>query len=104
MADLSDTGAERQLAGIALSMMEEDKCTLNYSYGYFACTAFEKMHIYITAKINLSFLKTAKALHNHGSEGDVSLKQLIMRLMEKKALLKYYCGGYNTLIDSALRD
>ena len=103
MADLSDTGAERQLAGIALSMMEEDKCTLNYSYGYFACTAFEKnVHLY-HGEDQLKLLEDGKSVAQSRKR-----RRRIVKTIDnapdgvKKALLKYYCGGYNTLIDSAL--
>ena len=115
MSDASDISAARQLAAIAIDRMEHEitEQSMNYFYDYFAMAAVEH-HVHIFHDSESENQQTR--LYEHGSQ---SLKNYLRSQKRrqpytprytidnaptqmKEQLLRFYCGGYNTLLDAAI--
>lgn len=115
MSDASDATVARQLAAIAIDRMEHEvsEQSINYIYDYFAMVAVEH-HVQIFHDSENE--KQRERLVEHGSIASKNYKRAKSRRQEyhprfsidnaptqmKEQLLHFYCGGYNTLIDSAI--
>ena len=115
MSDASDATVARQLAAIAIDRMEHEASeqSMNYIYDYFAMVAVEH-HVQIFHDSENE--KQRERLVEHGSIASKNYKRAKSRRQEyhprfsidnaptqmKEQLLHFYCGGYNTLIDSAI--
>ncbi len=115
MSDASDATVARQLAAIAIDRMEHEvsEQSMNYIYDYFAMVAVEH-HVQIFHDSENE--KQRERLVEHGSIASKNYKRAKSRRQEyhprfsidnaptqmKEQLLHFYCGGYNTLIDSAI--
>ncbi len=115
MSDASDMTAARQLAALAISRMENETVeqSLNYFYDFFAMVAFENhVHIFHDSEVEKQRTKLLE-------DGERSLKDYSRAKKRnrdytpnftidnapkqmKEHLLRFYCGGYNTLVDSAI--
>lgn len=115
MSDASDMTAARQLAALAISRMEQEvvEQSMNYMYDYFAMAAAEH-HVQI---FHDSETEQQRArLQEHGGQALKNYNRAKRRgqpysprftidnapTQMKEQLLRFYCGGYNTLIDSGL--
>lgn len=115
MSDASDMTAARQIVALAIDRMEQEvvEQSMNYLYDFFAMVAVEQ-HVQIFHDSETEKQRTRLIEH-----GEQSLKnyvrakrrnqQYIPRFtidnaptQMKEQLLRFYCGGYNTLVDSAL--
>ena len=115
MSDASDMTAARQLAAIAISRMEQEvvEQSMNYFYDYFAMAAVEN-HVQIFHDSDTEKQRTR--LIEHGGQSLKNYTKAKKRRQPytprftidnaptqmKEQLLRFYCGGYNTLIDAAL--
>ena len=104
-----------RLAAIAIDRMEHEASeqSMNYIYDYFAMVAVEH-HVQIFHDSENE--KQRERLVEHGSIASKNYKRAKSRRQEyhprfsidnaptqmKEQLLHFYCGGYNTLIDSAI--
>lgn len=115
MSDASDSTAARQLAALAISRMEQEvvEQSMNYLYDYFAMAAVGR-HVQI---FHDSETEQQRArLLEHGGQALKNYNRARRRgqpysprftidnapTQMKEQLLRFYCGGYNTLIDSGL--
>lgn len=112
MSDASDMTAARQTAVLALKRMEESgkEYTLDEFYDFFAMTAAEH-------HVHLFHGEQQKQLLSEGRQALEKWKKSEERQRKYKAryrvsdagnlnslakqLLRFYCGGYNTMIDTA---
>lgn len=115
MSDASDMTASRQLAAIAINRMEQEvsEQSMNFFYDYFAMAAVEN-HVQIFHDSETE--KQRSRLIEHGVQALKNYTRAKKRRLEysprftidnaptqmKEQLLRFYCGGYNTLVDSAL--
>lgn len=115
MSDASDMTASRQLAALAISRMEQEvkEQSMNSFYDYFAMVAVEN-HVQIFHDSETE--KQRSRLIEHGDQALKNYLRAKRRRQDysprytidnaptqmKEQLLRFYCGGYNTLIDSAL--
>ena len=115
MSDASDYSAARQIAALAIRKMEKENSeqSLNYLYDYFAMTAIEN-HVQIFHDSETE--KQRARLSEHGALAYRNYSRSKRREQSyaprytidnaptqmKEQLLKLYCGGYNTLVDSAI--
>lgn len=115
MSDASDDTAARQLAALAIHRMEQEvsEQSMNYFYDYFAMAAVEH-HVQIFHDSETE--KQRERLNEHGEQALKNYTRAQKRHMQytprytidnaptqmKEQLLRFYCGGYNTLIDSAI--
>lgn len=115
MSDASDMTASRQLAILAINRMEQEisEQSMNYFYDYFAMLAVEN-HVQIFHDSETE--KQRSRLSEHGRQSYKNYLRAKRRNLEyvprftidnaptqmKEQLLRLYCGGYNTLVDSAL--
>ncbi len=115
MSDASDMTASRQLAAIAINRMEQEvsEQSMNFFYDYFAMAAVEN-HVQIFHDSETE--KQRSRLIEHGGQALKNYTRAKKRRLEysprftidnaptqmKEQLLRFYCGGYNTLVDSAL--
>lgn len=112
MSDASDMTAARQLTALAIHKMEQEtkKYSLNSLYDFFAMAAAEN-HVHLFQE------QQQAALLEHGQQALESYQKKKKRHLEyeprftiaehapnqmKEQLLRLYCGGYNTLADSAI--
>lgn len=110
MSDASDMTAARQLAILAIQKMEQEpnEQSLNALYGFFAMSATEH-HVQIfhdQQRIKLledgsAELKSYQRSKRRGFAYSPRTMDNAPNQM-KEQLLRFYCGGYNTLIDAAL--
>lgn len=115
MSDASDSTAARQLAALAIDRMEceVDEQSMNYFYDYFAMAAAEH-HVQIfhdgeTEQQRTRLMEHGKQALKNYMRSKESGRRYIPRFtidnaptQMKEQLLRFYCGGYNTLVDSAL--
>lgn len=115
MSDASDMTASRQLAALAIHRMEQEVAeqSMNYLYDYFAMVAVEN-HVQIFHDSETDKQRTR--LIEHGTQARINYARAKRRNLPysprftmdnapsqmKEQLLRFYCGGYNTLIDSAI--
>lgn len=115
MSEASDMTVARQLAILALDRMEREvtEQPLNSLYDFFAMVAVEK-HVQIFHDSESE--KQRERLLEHGAQALRNYNRAKKRNQSyaprftidnaptqmKEQLLRFYCGGYNTLIDSAL--
>ena len=115
MSDASDMTAARQLAALAIDRMEQEvvEQSMNYFYDYFAMVAVEH-HVQIFHDSETE--KQRARLIEHGTQALKNYTRAKKRNQQytprftidnapaqmKEQLFRFYCGGYNTLIDSAL--
>lgn len=115
MSDASDSTAARQLAALAIDRMEREDVeqSMNYLYDYFAMVAIEN-HVQIFHDGETE--KQREKLLDHGTQASKAYEKAKKRrrgyrprytidnapTQMKEQLLKFYCGGYNTLIDAAI--
>lgn len=111
MSDASDVSASRQLAILAIDRMEKEVAeqSMNSFYDYFAMMAVEK-------NIQIFHDNDRARMLDHGKQAQKNYARAKRRSLPyaprytienapvqmKEQLLRLYCGGYNTLIDSAL--
>lgn len=110
MSDASDMTAARQLAALAMQKMEQEtnEQSLNALYGFFAMAAAEN-HVQIfhdqqrtkLLKDGANELTSYQKCKRRGFLYSPKTMDNAPNQM-KEQLLRFYCGGYNTLIDSAL--
>ena len=110
MSDASDMTAARQLAILAIQKMEQEPTeqSLNALYGFFAMSATEH-HVQIfhdQQRVKLledgsAELKSYQRSKRRGFAYSPRTMDNAPNQM-KEQLLRFYCGGYNTLIDAAL--
>ncbi len=115
MSESSDSTAARQLAVLAIDRMEHETVeqSMNNLYDYFAMVAVEH-HVQI---FHDSETEEQRAkLREHGTQALRNYQRAKKRRQQytprytidnaptqmKEQLLRFYCGGYNTLLDSAL--
>lgn len=117
MSDASDMTAARQLAVLAIDRMEKESeekyRSMNYLYDYFAMVAAEH-HVQVfhdneaekqRSKLieqGKQALKNYERAKNRGRSYQARYTFDNAPTQMKEQLLRFYCGGYNTLIDSAL--
>jgi len=115
MSDASDMTAARQLAVLAIDRMEHEVAeqSMNYFYDYFAMVAVEH-HVQIFHDSETE--KQRERLIEHGTQALKNYTRAKKRGQQytprftidnaptqmKEQLIRFYCGGYNTLVDSAL--
>ena len=115
MSDASDSTAARQLAALAINRMEQQNVeqSMNYLYDYFAMVAVEN-HVQIFHDSETD--KQRSRLIEHGIQAMTNYARAKRRNLPyaprftidnapsqmKEQLLHFYCGGYNTLIDSTI--
>ena len=115
MSDASDMTAARQLAVLAIDRMEHEVAeqSMNYFYDYFAMVAVEH-HVQIFHDSETE--KQRERLIEHGTQALKNYTRARKRGQQytprftidnaptqmKEQLIRFYCGGYNTLVDSAL--
>ena len=115
MSDASDINAARQLAALAINRMEQEvsEQSMNHFYDYFAMVAVEH-HVQIFHDSETEQQRTH--LIEHGSQAIRNYNRAKRRGLPyvprytidnaptqmKEQLLRFYCGGYNTLVDSAI--
>ena len=115
MSDASDMTASRQLAVLAIDRMEHEveEQSMNYFYDYFAMVAVEH-HVQIFHDSETE--KQRARLIEHGTQALKNYTRAKKRGQQyaprftidnaptqmKEQLIRFYCGGYNTLVDSAL--
>lgn len=115
MSDTSDMTAARQIAALAIDRMEHEvvEQSMNYFYDYFAMIAVEH-HVQIFHDSETEKQRTR--LIEHGTQALKNYTRAKKRGQQytprftidnaptqmKEQLLRFYCGGYNTLVDSAL--
>lgn len=112
MSDASDMTAARQLTALAIHRMEQStkEYSLNYLYDFFAMAAAEN-HVHLFQE------QQQEVLLEHGRQALKSYQKSQKRHQDydprfsiaehapnqmKEQLLRLYCGGYNTLVDSAI--
>jgi len=111
MSDASDMTASRQIAALAIDKMEKEEAeqSLNSFYDYFAMSAAENnVHIFHDEQRNKLLEDGKQALKNYkrankrgiGYSPRFSIDNAPGQMKEQ--LLRLYCGGYNTLLDSAI--
>ncbi len=115
MSDASDMMAARQLAVLAIDRMEHEvvEQSMNYLYDYFAMVAVEH-HVQIFHDSETE--KQRAHLIEHGTQALKNYNRAKKRSQQynprftmdnapiqmKEQILRFYCGGYNTLMDSAI--
>lgn len=115
MSDASDMTAARQLAALAIDRMEQEvvEQSMNYFYDYFAMVAVEH-HVQIFHDSETE--KQRARLIEHGTQALKNYTRAKKRGQQytprftidnaptqmKEQFLRFYCGGYNTLVDSAI--
>lgn len=115
MSDASDMTASRQLAVLAIDRMEHEVAeqSMNCFYDYFAMVAVEH-HVQIFHDSETEKQRTR--LIEHGTQALKNYTRAKKRGQQyaprftidnaptqmKEQLIRFYCGGYNTLVDSAL--
>lgn len=115
MSEASDMTAARQLVALAINRMEHEvtEQSMNYLYDYFAMVAVEH-HVQIFHDSEIE--KQRARLIDHGTQALSNYNRAKKRGSQysprftidnvptqmKEQLLRFYCGGYNTLIDAAL--
>lgn len=115
MSDASDMTASRQLAILAIDRMEQEDSeqSMNCLYDYFAMVAVEN---YVQIFHDSETEKQRSRLKEHGGQSLKNYNRAKRRNLEykprytidnaptqmKEQVLRLYCGGYNTLVDSAL--
>lgn len=115
MSDASDMTASRQLAVLAIDQMEHSatRPSMNFFYDYFAMEAVER-HVPIFHDSEVEQQRTK--LREDGEQARNRYERAKRRnrpytprytidnapTQMKEQLLRFYCGGYNTLVDSAL--
>ena len=115
MSDASDYSASRQLAAIAIHRMEQepDELSMNNLYDFFAMAAVEN-HVPIFHDSETEKQRTR--LFEHGNQSLKNYNRAKRRGLAysprftidnaptqmKEQLIRFYCGGYNTLVDSAI--
>lgn len=117
MSDASDMTASRQIAALAINRMEQEILaypTIEYSmdqlYDFFAMLAAEKhVHIFYgegQKKLLGDGSRVLKHYRRDKGRGQHYNPRLTINSnapeQMKEQLLRFYCSGYNTLIDSAL--
>lgn len=112
MSDASDMTAARQLTALAIHRMEQGtkEYSLNSLYDFFAMAAAEN-HVHLFQE------QQQEVLLEHGQQAIRSYEKSQRRHRDyeprfsiaehapsqmKEQLLRLYCGGYNTLVDSAI--
>ena len=112
MSDASDISAARQLTALAIHKMEQEtkEYSLNSLYDFFAMAAVEN-HVHLFQQ------EQQETLFEHGQQALKSYRKSKKRHLDyeprftiaehapnqmKEQLLRLYCGGYNTLVDSAV--
>ncbi len=112
MSDASDRTAARQLTALAIHRMEREteEYSLNSLYDFFAMAAAENY-------VHLFQEQQQAVLLEHGQQAIKSYQKSKKRHLDykprftiaehapnqmKEQLLRLYCGGYNTLVDSAI--
>lgn len=115
MSDASDMTAARQLAILAIDRMEHEanEVSMNFFYSYFAMMAVEH-HVQIfhdsganeqRRKLIEDGRKVLKEYNEEKNSGHFYPPRFSIDNAPdqmKEQLLRFYCGGYNTFIDSAL--
>lgn len=112
MSDASDMTAARQLTALAIHRMEQGpkEYSLNSLYDFFAMAAAENhVHLFQEQQQEVllehgrqSIKRYQKSQKQHRDyEPRFSITEHAPSQM-KEQLLRLYCGGYNTLIDSAI--
>lgn len=112
MSDASDIEAVRQLFAIAINEMEASKSerSMNDLYDYF-CLAAAQQHVHIfheperekfieNCKIVINNYDRCRKRNNRGYTPRYSMENAPIKM--KEYFLKLFCGGYNTLYDSAV--
>jgi len=115
MSEASDMTAARQLAILAIDRMEHEvsELSLNYLYDFFSMVSVEK-HVQLFHDSETEQQRTRmkehgeQALRNYLRAKNRNLHYAPRYTIDnaptqmKEQLLRLYCGGYNTLINSAL--
>lgn len=110
MSDISDIEAARQLFALAIDKMEEsEERSLNDLYDYFCLEAgLNNVHIF-NSDDSISFkdhCKTAVEKYNRSQKRHIQYSPRYhldnAPIQMQKYLLRLFCGGYNTLMDSGI--
>ncbi len=112
MSDASDMTAARQLTALAIHRMEEEtkEYSLNSLYDFFAMAAAENhVHLFQEQQQTTLLDQGQQALKSYQRSKEKSRNyNPRFTIVEhapnqmKEQLLRLYCGGYNTLVDSAI--
>ena len=111
MSDASDTTAARQLFGIALNQMEslDQEQSMDSLYDFFCLAAGQKkVQIFHDPERNKFSEDCATAVRNYEKSIRRRRSYVPRFTMDnapeqmKEYLLRFYCGGYNTLYDSMI--
>lgn len=110
MSEASDTMAARQLFAVAINEMENmtEEQSMNALYDYFCLTASQR-HVQIFHEPERAkFTEDCMATMNNYKRSKKRGREYVPRftidnapIQMKESLLRLYCGGYNTLYDSA---
>ncbi len=111
MSDSSDMNATRQLAALAISRMEMEPCeqSLNVLYDFFAMAAKERhVHLFVEDQQVKLLEDGAYALSKYDRSKRRNRPYTPRFTIDnapnqmKEQVLRLYCGGYNTFIDTAV--
>lgn len=111
MSEASDTMAARQLFAVAINEMENmtKEQSMNALYDYF-CLSASQRHVQIFHEPERAkFAEDCMAAMNNYKRSKKRGREYVPRftidnapIQMKESLLRLYCGGYNTLYDSAI--
>lgn len=105
MSDASDSMAARQLFALAMREManEQSKHTMNELYGYFALEAARHNVRMFSGADRLNFWTDCETVDRRARRGrSLSLEMESAPPQMKIQFLKQFCGGYNTITDTAM--
>lgn len=108
MSDISDIEAARQLFALAIDKMEEaEDISLNDLYDFFCLEAgLNNVHIFNSDDSFNNHCKTAVDKYNRCKKRHQSYSSRFnltnAPIQMQKYLLRLFCGGYNTLMDSGI--
>ena len=105
MSRASDDTAARQLFALAANLMEHDDCSMSDLYDYF-CLAAGRQHIHLfdqnfwkdSAETVERFERAQRRGRKFSAQWSIDRADDSMKAM----ILRLFCGGYNTLYDSAI--
>lgn len=108
MSDASDATAARQLAALAIRRMEQENASLDYFYDFFAMVAFEKnVRLFDDEQRKKLFEDGERAFQDYQERNPDEKYEPRFTINNapdkiKEHLLRFYCDGYNTFVDTAV--
>lgn len=105
MSDASDSIAARQLFALAMRRMaqEQERHTMNELYGYFALEAARHNVRMFSGTDHQNFRKDCETVARRAHRGrSLGLEMESAPPQMQLQFLKQFCGGYNTITDTAM--